>query len=54
MPAAPKFDNGASHALEPIGVALPIVMACVLLVAGRKLPRVAVDEDLSPLQLRSV
>jgi multicomponent Na+:H+ antiporter subunit D len=29
--------------LGPIAVALPIVMACVLLVAGRKLPRVTVD-----------
>ena len=29
--------------LAPIAVAVPIVMACVLLVAGRKLPRLAVD-----------
>ena len=42
MSDAANFDNGAAM-LAPIAVALPIVMACVLLVAGRRLPRLAVD-----------
>ena len=37
-----SFDN-ATAMLVPIAVAIPIVMACVLLVAGRRLPRLAVD-----------
>lgn len=36
------FDHGAA-ALAPVAVAGPIVAACFLLVAGRKLPRLAVD-----------
>ncbi len=36
------FDHGAA-ALVPIAVAGPIVAACVLLIAGRVLPRLAVD-----------
>ena len=42
MPGVPNFDNGPAM-LAPIAVALAIVMACVLLVAGRKLSRMAVD-----------
>ena len=42
MHGAANFDNGAAM-LAPIAVALPIVVACVLLVAGRRLPRLAVD-----------
>jgi multicomponent Na+:H+ antiporter subunit D len=36
------FDHGAAS-LVPLAVAAPIVAACVLLVAGRVLPRLAVD-----------
>jgi multicomponent Na+:H+ antiporter subunit D len=42
MASSPQFDSGAAM-LGPIAVAIPIVMACVLLVVGRKLPRLAVD-----------
>ena len=37
-----SFDN-VTAMLAPIAIAIPIVMACVLLVAGRRLPRLAVD-----------
>ena len=37
-----SFDDGTAM-LAPIVIAIPIVMACVLLVAGRRLPRLAVD-----------
>ncbi|HWF14873.1 MAG TPA: proton-conducting transporter membrane subunit [Acidimicrobiales bacterium] len=36
------FDHGAA-ALVPLAVAGPIVVACILLVAGRSVPRLAVD-----------
>lgn len=42
MSNMPSFDNGAAM-LSPVVVAIPIVMACILLVAGRRLARVAVD-----------
>ncbi len=42
MPNVPNFENGPAM-LVPIAVAIPIVMACVLLVGGRRLSRLAVD-----------
>lgn len=36
------FDSGVSM-LPPLAIALPIIVACILLVAGRVLPRLAVD-----------
>jgi multicomponent Na+:H+ antiporter subunit D len=42
VPGAGNYDDGIAM-LAPIAVALPIVMACVLLVAGRKLSRLTID-----------